>query len=143
VIENADVYDASLTTPGEAAIGPRPQPRTEAIPLNSASTAIPEFVAYALLGSVRARSPAREGKTPPVALTAYAGTENRGRALAAGFDAHLAKPVAAATLLALVGTLAKRVAVTGHAPSPLQEDAPRWPQGMPCCFARTAELSYP
>jgi hypothetical protein len=50
VIENADVYDASLTTPGEAAIGPRPQPRTEAIPLNSASTAIPEFVAYHIIG---------------------------------------------------------------------------------------------
>jgi CheY-like chemotaxis protein len=46
---------------------------------------------YALLDHLRAR--ASKGRPQVVALTAYASPEDAARALAAGFRAHLAKPV--------------------------------------------------
>jgi beta-phosphoglucomutase-like phosphatase (HAD superfamily) len=42
-----------------------------------------------------------------VALTAYAGTEDRRNALAAGFDLHVPKPVLPAELVAKVALLAR------------------------------------
>ena len=51
---------------------------------------LPGMDGYALLGRLRELAPAG---VPAVALTAYAGPEERGRAFAAGYDAHLAKPV--------------------------------------------------
>jgi CheY-like chemotaxis protein len=42
------------------------------------------------------------GQTPAIALTAYARSEDRVRALAAGFQAHLAKPIDPAELLIIV-----------------------------------------
>src|SRR5881397_2315934 len=53
--------------------------------------AMPGVDGYTLLGRARARLRGRE--IPAAALTVYAGSEDRGRALAAGFQAHLAKPV--------------------------------------------------
>jgi CheY-like chemotaxis protein len=44
-----------------------------------------------------------------VALTALARSENRRRAMLAGFDLHVAKPVEPAELVAVVGRLARRV----------------------------------
>lgn len=52
---------------------------------------------------------------PALALTAYATREDARRALGAGFDAHLAKPVDAGLLIATVGTLA-RLAVRREEP---------------------------
>ena len=48
-------------------------------------------------------------KTPAVALTAYARGEDRRRALMAGFQAHVAKPVDRDELLAIIASLANRV----------------------------------
>lgn len=48
---------------------------------------------YGLIRDVRALGADRGGRVPAVALTAYAGPADRKQALAAGFDAHLAKPV--------------------------------------------------
>lgn len=56
-----------------------------------ADIGLPGMDGYALLAMVR-RLPAGEA-LPAVALTAYAGDEDRDRALAAGFAAHLAKPL--------------------------------------------------
>ena len=51
---------------------------------------------------------AREGAAlPAVALTAYAGAEDRARALAAGFEEHLPKPANPAELAAIVARLAR------------------------------------
>jgi CheY-like chemotaxis protein/anti-sigma regulatory factor (Ser/Thr protein kinase) len=61
---------------------------------------------YMLLREVRARPPEQGGLTPAIALTAYAGTEDRIRALSAGFDLHLAKPVQLPELRAAVARLA-------------------------------------
>jgi CheY-like chemotaxis protein len=45
---------------------------------------------------------------PAVALTAYAGLEDRTKAIRSGFQDHLAKPVEPAELLAVVSHLAGR-----------------------------------
>jgi len=46
---------------------------------------------------------------PAAALTAFARSEDRTRALRSGFQMHLAKPVDPGELVASVATLAKRV----------------------------------
>ena len=48
-------------------------------------------------------------KIPAVALTAYARAEDRRRALVAGFQAHVAKPVDRGELLAIIASLAGRM----------------------------------
>ena len=57
---------------------------------------------------IRARSPDRGGATPAIALTAFARSEDRTRALQAGFEMHLAKPVDPGELVASVATLVRR-----------------------------------
>jgi CheY-like chemotaxis protein len=48
-------------------------------------------------------------RIPAIALTAYARPEDRRRALLAGFQAHIAKPVDVSELLVLVASTAGRV----------------------------------
>lgn len=48
---------------------------------------------YALIRAVRALRPEEGGRIPAVALTAYASQEDRSRALSAGFQMHLPKPI--------------------------------------------------
>jgi signal transduction histidine kinase len=57
---------------------------------------------YALLRKVRVLGPEAGGLTPAIALTAYARDADRARALAAGFEAHLAKPIEPAELFRTV-----------------------------------------
>jgi signal transduction histidine kinase/ActR/RegA family two-component response regulator len=63
---------------------------------------------YSLITRVRALSPEEGGNTPAAALTAYARVEDRTRALRAGFQQHLPKPVEPAELVAVVANLAGR-----------------------------------
>ena len=63
---------------------------------------------YALMRKVRARSPERGGRTPAVAVTAYVQAEDAWRTLEAGFQRHVAKPVEAARLIAVVANLGGR-----------------------------------
>ncbi|MGH7267810.1 MAG: response regulator, partial [Candidatus Rokuibacteriota bacterium] len=70
---------------------------------------------YTVIRDVRALGPDRGGRLPAVALTAYASVEDRERAVSAGFDRHLAKPVDPADLVAVVAALAGR---GGGAPVP-------------------------
>jgi len=51
-------------------------------------------------------SAAAEGQIPAVALTAYAGELDRQRAIEAGFQTHLAKPVEPVELVLLAANLA-------------------------------------
>jgi signal transduction histidine kinase/ActR/RegA family two-component response regulator len=57
---------------------------------------------YGLIARVRALPATEGGGVPAVALTAYARVEDRTRALTAGFDMHVAKPVEPAELLSLL-----------------------------------------
>ncbi|HEU4409458.1 MAG TPA: PAS domain-containing protein [Polyangiaceae bacterium] len=63
---------------------------------------------YALLRRVRALPAAEGGRTPALALTAYARSEDRTAALRAGFQLHVAKPVEASELLAALAALIAR-----------------------------------
>ncbi|MEP7302899.1 MAG: ATP-binding protein [Caldimonas sp.] len=72
---------------------------------------MPERDGYQLLQDVRRRSPERGGKTPAIAMTAFARSEDRTRSMVAGYQVHLAKPVEPHELLATVGSLVGRTAV--------------------------------
>jgi PAS domain S-box-containing protein len=60
---------------------------------------------YSLLRQIRAADSAAARRTIAIAVTAYARREDRLRALSAGFQSHLPKPIEPAELLALVGSL--------------------------------------
>jgi signal transduction histidine kinase/ActR/RegA family two-component response regulator len=60
---------------------------------------------YALIRQIRALPPENGGAIPSAALTAYAREEDRQRAIAAGFDMHIAKPVSVNELISAVSTL--------------------------------------
>jgi len=63
---------------------------------------------YELIRKVRAMEPERGGRIPAVALTAYARVEDRLRALSAGFQMHVPKPVEPVELAAVVASFAWR-----------------------------------
>ena len=63
---------------------------------------------YALIRKVRALDEESGGRVPAAALTAYAKDEDRHRAIAAGFQAHVTKPVELAELASVVASLAGR-----------------------------------
>lgn len=63
---------------------------------------------YGLIKKVRALPKERGGLTPALALTAYARTEDRVRALSEGYQVHLAKPVDRFELAAVVTSLGHR-----------------------------------
>jgi signal transduction histidine kinase/ActR/RegA family two-component response regulator len=70
--------------------------------------AMPGDDGYMFVGQVRSWATAAGARVPALALTAYARPEDRERALAAGFDLHLAKPVEPAELVAAMARLAGR-----------------------------------
>ncbi|MEJ0004353.1 MAG: ATP-binding protein [Pararobbsia sp.] len=63
---------------------------------------------YELIRQLRIREAALGGLTPVAALTARARSEDRKRALMAGFQSHLAKPIDPAELTSVVAGLAGR-----------------------------------
>ncbi len=69
---------------------------------------VPGEDGYSLIRKVRSREPALGGNVPAAALTAYARAEDRLRALEAGYQTHLAKPIDPAELIATVARLAGR-----------------------------------
>jgi CheY-like chemotaxis protein len=60
---------------------------------------------YILIRKLRALPRERGGQTPALALTAYARTEDRIRALSEGYQMHLAKPVDRVELATVVSKL--------------------------------------
>jgi CheY-like chemotaxis protein len=63
---------------------------------------------YVVMEQLRTRSSENGGETPSIALTAFASSEDRRRAMLAGFDVHVAKPVEPGELVAVVNRLARR-----------------------------------
>ena len=66
---------------------------------------LPDMDGYQLIERIRALSPDAGGAMPAVAVTAFARVEDRTRALRAGYQAHVAKPVQPSELLATVASL--------------------------------------
>jgi two-component system CheB/CheR fusion protein len=66
--------------------------------------AMPDLDGYAMLAAIR--SSTVNATTPAIAYTGYSGPKQVGRAQAAGFQAHLTKPVDVQTLLSTISQVA-------------------------------------
>jgi signal transduction histidine kinase/ActR/RegA family two-component response regulator len=69
--------------------------------------AMPDDDGYSLIGKVRAMEAASGKQIPAVALTAYVRVEDRVRALSAGFNMFVPKPVEPTELIAAIANLAE------------------------------------
>jgi len=67
---------------------------------------MPDEDGYGFIHRVRTLAAERGGRIPALALTAYAGSEDRAQALAAGYQQHAAKPIEPAALAESVAALA-------------------------------------
>ena len=70
---------------------------------------MPEHDGFELVQAIRALPANEGGRVPAVALSAFARSEDRRRAMMCGFQTHVAKPVEPSELLAVVASLAGRV----------------------------------
>jgi CheY-like chemotaxis protein len=78
---------------------------------------LPRMDGYALIRQIRGLDEDHGGRTPAIALTAYAGGADAGRAFSAGFQLHVTKPVDPYELAARIARLARhpgRVASKGR-----------------------------
>jgi PAS domain S-box-containing protein len=100
---------AEVTAVGSAAEALAALPRVRPDVLVS-DIGMPQTDGYELLRALRLRRPEEGGRIPALALTAYASAEDRRRAVAAGYQQHLAKPVDPADLVDAVGELVERAA---------------------------------
>jgi signal transduction histidine kinase/ActR/RegA family two-component response regulator len=64
-----------------------------------------EMDGYALISQIRQLPAERGGTIPAAALTAYAGIENQRRALSAGYQMHIPKPIGPSELVTAVARL--------------------------------------
>src|SRR5690349_10798306 len=69
---------------------------------------MPEMNGYELISRIRQLGEEHGGRTPAMALTAYAGVDDRKRALAAGYERHIPKPFVAAELISVALILTQR-----------------------------------
>jgi CheY-like chemotaxis protein len=70
---------------------------------------MPDVDGYEMIRRIRALPAAAGGEIPAVALTAFSRMEDRNRALLAGYQYHLAKPVEFAELAVTLAMITKRV----------------------------------
>jgi signal transduction histidine kinase/ActR/RegA family two-component response regulator len=68
--------------------------------------ALPGADGYVLIQQIRRQEAERGGFLPAIALTGYVGADDRMRALAAGYQAHITKPAAPAALTREIAKLA-------------------------------------
>ncbi|RAM48399.1 MAG: response regulator [Hapalosiphonaceae cyanobacterium JJU2] len=66
---------------------------------------MPEEDGYTLIRKIRGLNAEKEANVPAIALTAYTDSEDRVRALEAGFQTHVAKPVDPDSLVAAVANV--------------------------------------
>jgi two-component system CheB/CheR fusion protein len=71
--------------------------------------AMPVEDGYSLIKQIRALGAIRGGDVPALAMTAYAGAEDVQRALSAGFQTHLPKPVDSQDLAKTIAKLANKI----------------------------------
>lgn len=69
---------------------------------------MPGMDGYELIRAIRQRAADRGGAVPAIALTAFVRPEDRQRALRAGFDVHLPKPIDVDGIIRIVARLANR-----------------------------------
>ncbi|MBD0346422.1 MAG: response regulator, partial [Coleofasciculus sp. Co-bin14] len=69
---------------------------------------MPDGDGYSLIRQIRTLASAEGGQIPAIALTAYARAEDRARAIEAGFQIHVPKPVVPEELITVVASLVAR-----------------------------------
>jgi PAS domain S-box-containing protein len=97
--------DATVTTAASASEA-FDQVAREAPDVLLSDIGMPAEDGYSLMRRIRSLTGAA-GKTPAIALTAYARAEDRVKALQAGYQLHLPKPVEPGKLIAMVASLAR------------------------------------
>jgi CheY-like chemotaxis protein len=83
--------------------------REEAPQILISDIGLADMDGYELIRRVRSDDQQRFSAVPAIALTAYARAEDRARALRAGYQAHLSKPVEPAELLMTIASFARMV----------------------------------
>jgi PAS domain S-box-containing protein len=66
---------------------------------------MPDMDGYEFMRALRKAEEGRSRLTPAIAVTAYAATADRQRALLSGYQMHIAKPIEAAELIAAIASL--------------------------------------
>lgn len=89
--------------------------------------AMPVEDGYSLVRRLRRLAPEDGGRIPAIAVSAYAREEDRIRALAAGFQQHIAKPLDPAELIGAIAHLARRGRNSSLAAGVPREDSPDGP----------------
>lgn len=96
--------DATVTT-AASAIEALQQLDRQHIDVIVSDIGMPGIDGYELIRRIRARGPDHGGDVPAMALTAFARSEDRMRALAAGYQTHITKPVEPIDLVFAVANL--------------------------------------
>lgn len=106
VLEPHGVVITAVSSASEAlsTLGANPQ----AYDLLLSDIGMPDEDGYALIRQVRALSVEAGGQIPAAALTAYASEEDSQKAIAAGFQMHVAKPIEPNQLVRVIADLARR-----------------------------------
>ena len=104
VLESCGVRVTAVASAAEALDAMRSAPPDVLV----SDVGMPGESGYDLIRKIRLLPADQGGRTPAVALTAYARMEDRTRALMLGFDLHLAKPIEPSELLVVIAHLASR-----------------------------------
>jgi CheY-like chemotaxis protein len=94
--------DVTLASSADEAANMLPELRPDVL---LSDIGMPGEDGYSLIRRVRALREDQGGRTPAIALTAFARGQDRERALAEGFQRHVSKPVEAASLAGAVAAL--------------------------------------
>ena len=105
VLAGVDALPATAGSAGEALALLAEQPFDVIL----SDVGMPERDGYQLMRTIRALPHDRGGKIPAIAVTAFARSEDRTRALLAGYQVHLAKPIEPHELIVTVASLAGKV----------------------------------
>ena len=81
--------------------------RDEKVDIIVGDIGLPDVDGYELMQRIRKLPANAGGATPAIALTAYARSEDRMRAFGAGYQAHLAKPIEPAELVATIAAFVR------------------------------------
>ena len=73
-----------------------------------ADIGLPDLDGFEMIRRIRSQSDPVLRETPAIALTAYARSQDRVRALESGFQMHIGKPADPAELVAAIAAFAKR-----------------------------------
>jgi PAS domain S-box-containing protein len=104
VLRDHDADVVTAASPAEAMVMLKQQRPTVLV----SDIGMPHKDGYELMRSIRALPAADGGETPAVAITAFARSEDRTRAMLAGYQVHISKPFEPTELVATLASLAGR-----------------------------------